>query len=276
MQEFSFRIEKDLTPISQDVVTANFSECKAVLTEIMAPYKSLVVTEDTIPQAKNDLAKIRKVKSNIEDMRKTVKKAYMQPVAVFENKCKELTGILDEAAGNIDGQVKSFLNAEIAEKVSVLKAHFIANAGDMQKYICFEDIYNKRWENKTYGLDKAKQDIDDAIQQSLADVETLRSIGGPFTITLLDMYRHNHDLHECIQCNQRLIQEKEIADRKEKDKRTGNAEDPANEQSGEDVNSLHPVYAVDFRVWTTEDQLNMLKVFLKTNHIKYGKVPKGE
>ena len=37
-----------------------------------------------------------------------------------------------------------------------------------------------------------------------------------------------------------------------------------------------PVRTVDFRVWVTGPQLAALKVFLVTNDIRYGKVPKGE
>ena len=276
MQEFSFRIEKDLSPICNDTIPANFSECKSILTEIMAPYKRLVVTEESIPQAKSDLAKIRKVKSNIENMRKTVKKAYMQPVTIFESNCKDLTDILDEAAGNIDGQVKAFLNADVERKVMLLTEYFNANVGEMEKYICFDDIYNKRWENKTYSLDKAKNDIDGAIHQCIADLETIRSIGGPFTIALLEMYKDFHDLHACIQRNQEMIREKELAERMRANKKIDETQRAEKKKLDIDERESPTIFAVDFRAWVTEDQLNMLKIFLKTNSIKYGKVPKGE
>ena len=72
-----FLIKTDLNAIPQ-AIDFNFEEMKAELTEKLTAYNALVVTEDSIRDAKADKAKLNKLRTAVEDKRKEVKKLCLQ------------------------------------------------------------------------------------------------------------------------------------------------------------------------------------------------------
>lgn len=317
MSEFSFEVDQQaLDVVRRTSIDANFAECKAALTEMMAPYASMIVSEDSLPQAKADRARIRKVASRIDEARKAVKRAYTDPLAVFEQKCKELTAICGEADANIDSQVKAFDQKRKDEKIAELRSFFNANVGEADDFIHFEAIYNKRWENVTYSVEAAHADIMREITSCISSVNAIRTLRSPFETTLLDLYRHNHDLAACMEKNDHLLRlremeeqrraEREAAERAAKEKEA--AKKAAQEQrsaetelpqqhfaSDGDFSSITEpgiyhvdvaenapfqvmdrVRVLDFRVFVTAQQMTALKVFLQRNGIRFCPVPKDD
>ena len=115
--EVEFKITTDLTQLSNGGIEANFEAVRAWLNESLAPYRTMAVTEDNIRDARSYRAAVRKVKDGIDQSRKAVKIAAMAPYAQFEARCKELTGLCDEAAAALDGQIKAIEDAERSEKL---------------------------------------------------------------------------------------------------------------------------------------------------------------
>lgn len=306
MSEFSFEVNQAALDIVRSVdVTANFAECQAALTEMMAPYKTLVVTEGDLPQAKADRARIRRVATRIDEARKEVKRVYTAPLKQFEDKCKELTAICAEADSNIDTQVKAFEQARKAEKVGRLRAYFAENVGDAQDYMTFEAIFNPRWENTTYTEDAARADILREISSCMTGVNAIRTLNSPFETTLLDLYRENHDLAACMTKHEQLTRLREMEEKRRAEQEAKAAQQRAAEQmaahdklaatekaaaeiaeqskvSYQEIETpeplvpdvAEPVYVVDIRVYVTQNQSAALKAFFKEHGIKYGRVPK--
>ena len=84
----------------------NFEELKGQLAESLALYTGLVVTEDGIKGAKEDRAKLNKLREALENKRKEVKRECMAPYTDFEAKVKELVGLIDQPIAAIDAQLK--------------------------------------------------------------------------------------------------------------------------------------------------------------------------
>ena len=84
----------------------NFEELKGQLAESLALYTGLVVTEDGIKGAKEDRAKLNKLREAMENKRKEVKRECMAPYTDFEAKVKELVGLIDQPIAAIDAQLK--------------------------------------------------------------------------------------------------------------------------------------------------------------------------
>ena len=287
MAEIKFELKTDLAPIQGTVLEANFEECKTALQERMEPYANLVITEDGVKSAKGDLAEIRKIKGNIDDARKTVKKIYSAPLAAFEGKCKELTGLCDEAIDNLDGQVKAFQAQKQQGKVNSLRAYFDTRVGDIAAYLSWEVVYNERWKNATYRNETATVEIDQAVSKCRDDVASILQMGSPFEATLLDCYRSTHDLGACLRRNNELVQIEEAAQRKraeQADKRKNQeTKAPVWVQKGyrePPVEGTSPqeggIYMLDLRLWVTQEQIGALKTWLVRNGIRVGKVPKED
>lgn len=287
MAEIKFELKTDLAPIQGTVLEANFEECKAALQERMEPYAALVVTEDGVKSAKGDLAEIRKIRGNIDDARKTVKKIYSTPLAAFEGKCRELTGLCDEAIGNLDGQVKAFQAQKQQEKIDSLRAYFDTRVGDMAEYLPWEAVYNERWKNATYRNETATGEIDQAVSKCRDDVASILQMGSPFEATLLDCYRRTHDLGACLRRNNELVQIEEAAQRKRAEQEAKRKSQeakasvlvqktyhaPPTEETSPQEDSPK-VYVLDLRLWATQEQIGALKTWLSRNGIRVGRVPK--
>ena len=65
MNDIQFEVITDLAVINPQHIQTNFEDVDAYLTEAMEPYTQLVVTEDSIGDAKKTLAQLRKLKDGI-------------------------------------------------------------------------------------------------------------------------------------------------------------------------------------------------------------------
>lgn len=287
MQQIEFTVDNTALATVKDLeISANFAECEAALTEMVSPYASLVVTEDGIASAKSDLAQLRKISKSISDYRISVKKAYSAPITAFEEKCKALTAIIDTGIENINGQVKSFEAAQKQAKIDGLRAYFDAHAGEAAEFIGFEQIRNPKWENNGFSVDDAQKEIDGEITKTVDSVAAIRAVSNEFVPSLLQEYTRCHDLVAVLKMNQNLIARKEAEEQRraaekaaasEKAQQTPVKNTPTEDKHEEDASydrtEEETVYALDFRVFVTKNQLSLLKNFLNSNGIKYGRVP---
>ena len=308
-----FRMITDVSSVSPKELRFNYEELKAWLSEALAEYKSLVVTEDGVRDAKAILAKVNKAEKSINDYRISVKRqilfAYDQD---FKPKCDELTQICRDCADNLKTQIAGFEEKRKAEKIDGLRQYFHENVGEASDYIHFDAIYNKRWENVTYPEEQAHIDIQKEIAGCISAVNAIRSLRSPFETALLDYYRQTRDLAAVLAKNEQYIRAQEIEERRkaeaaaraaqEEAERQARAEaerqrqeemaekmraardalaaaqepvqKPAEEEPAAPEPEEEPTYTLDFRVMATKAQLAMLKDFLVSNGIKYGRVPK--
>lgn len=292
-----FSITTDLSPLREFAISANFEECQRWLEENLAPYRTMVVTEDGIASAKQYRAAIRKISSRIDECRKTAKDAAMQSYRPFEEKCKALTALCEESAANLDGQIKAFDETGKAKKRESLQRFFFENVGEMNDFLTFDAIFNPRWLNVTYAEDQARKDILAEIAKCTSAVASLRSLHSEFEMTLLDEFRRNHDLAACLRKNESLVRLKEIEDQRRRERedlaeraaqQAKAAEDAANERAertahaaveaarnivtGAEREQQPEIYRIEFRAYGTKQQLDGLKDYMQRQGIRFGRV----
>lgn len=77
-------------------IELNFDALEEQLDKKLSEYKGAVFTEDTKTIAKAEVANLRKLKKDIEDSRKAVKKKWMEPYDAFEKRMKVLSAKVEE------------------------------------------------------------------------------------------------------------------------------------------------------------------------------------
>ena len=287
MGDISFEVKNDALAVIQNLsIEANFDEVKTALTEMMEPYKKLVVTEDGISAAKSDRARIRKVATGIEDMRKNVKKLYSEPLAVFEGRCKELVSICADGANNLDGQIKAFEEAEAQTKIDTIRSVYDEGDAEVREYCTWERVYNDKWKNKGFSFDDAKDAILAEFHKTREDLATIRTLDENDVPALLTEYKRTRDIGAVIRMSNTLKQQREAeakrraedAERRKiaqiEEAQRKNAE--AAEQSTvvyhpSEETTDEPVRTVIFKVVATDRQLQSLKGFLRANGIEYSR-----
>lgn len=155
-------------------ISFNFDEIKQGLSEQMEIYKSMEVTEDVLVERKKDVATLRKMAKAIDDKRKEVKSGYMIPFDEFEKKAKELIEIINEPIDLINKQVKEFDEKQKAEKKAKALEYFNGNVGDVD--IIFEEVFSPSWLLSATSFKSIKSDIDTAVSNRKADIETIKAM----------------------------------------------------------------------------------------------------
>lgn len=203
-----FEVRTNLALMQPQKIESNISEVKSWLINALEPYKNMVVSEDAIASAKQDRAKINKLKSAIDEKRKTTKKQWVQPYVTWEAEVNELLGLCDEASGNIDSQIKSFENEIKEQKKAELEKFFNENASaaDVDFYINFEMCFNPKWLNSTVKIETAKDEIDKYIEETVDDLKTIADLESEYNEELFTTYKETHDIKRVLARNKALAE----------------------------------------------------------------------
>lgn len=212
MGEIRFTVDENaLQVLSSTEIKANFKETKAALEEMVAPYKNVFVTSDTLRETKADIARIRKVEKSIDDYRKMVKKYVTVPLTVFEDKCKELKAVCTDAVAAMDDQVKEIERKQKDEKIASMRLYFDSAEKRYPDYVSFDTVFDPQWENKTYSVEQIQKDILSYIAQVERDIDIIKSLHSEDEAALLIRYSETSDLGDVMEYNQILIRKKEAA-----------------------------------------------------------------
>lgn len=174
MSEFSVQIKQPV------IISGNFEEMQLELQNMMQAYAGLEVTEENLPERKKDIATLRKIKSAIEDKRKSAKKDYEKPFKAFEAECKKLTGIIDTEINRINADMEVYDKKRIAEKRKVIDRLYAENIGDYADYLPLAIIFRPQWDNKTYSESNIICDIQEAVLTVKTDFQTIDTMCDPW------------------------------------------------------------------------------------------------
>lgn len=107
------------TEFQTPVITINYEEVKNTLQEKLEDYKGLVVTEDTLKASKEAQKELANLRINIDDYRKKKKEELEQPIKGFEQQCKDLISLVQEAEIPLKKAIKVFDDEKRLEKKKI-------------------------------------------------------------------------------------------------------------------------------------------------------------
>lgn len=196
----------------------NKAELEANVRSIVAAYQGLVYTEDTVSDAKNDRASLRKLLNEIEDRRKLVKKKCMEPYEVFESDLKDVTVLIKEQISIIDGQVKEYENSVKEEKKARLQSVYAEAIGELAEVLPFERVFEAQYLNVSFKENKAATEIREKIERVKIDLAAIDALESKYKLNAKDVYVRTLDMSQAMAENARLIkfEEQMEADRKRK------------------------------------------------------------
>ena len=292
MSEIQFEVTTDLATVANTQIETNFEAVRDWLNEELAPYATMVVTEDAIADAKKLRANLNKVRDGIDSQRKAIKKIWMKPYEDYEAKCKELTGIVTGASSNIDGQIKA-MEAEVKEeKRQRLSYFFDCHSYEVADYITFEDVFDPKWLNATFSEIDAANSITAQIEDFKEGLDTIRSMNSPYEAAMLSEYSKTKNLSKAIAEGKRLEAIRKAEDERKAREAEAAFSEPEVSEEDEDEPAAPPpqttaqfirpvaeeeppkpkLYSIQFEVTATREQLFELKSFFSKSGIKYTKI----
>ena len=276
----------------------NIAELKAELTPRLEKYNSLVVTEDSIKDAKADKAALNKLKTAVEDERKRIKKLYLEPYNVLEAQCKEVVALIDAPINAIDNQIKAFDEVEKQNKYKELEAHFADL--NVPEWVNINNVLNPKWGNKTEKLDSLKAEMTENVKKLEADIDKLTEMYGesPVYIPIINRFKQTKDFSQTAvyavqleadykreqERKKRIEEERQRAEAAKQaecaesvsntpasDSEKGNTIIPPAEQNTVSVKSEQPekILTGAFRVECEKSKLIDLVKYMKSQGIKY-------
>lgn len=282
------------TDLSIPCAIANLEALKAELQPKLDFYKSLVVTEDGIKAAKEDKAKLNKLKKAIDEQRIAVKKKCLEPYETLEKECKEVEKPILEAVKAIDDQIKAFDEEERNRKFLKLKTAFYKTTH--HSWVSFNAVLPEKWANKTEKLEKLIEEINKAVDTINAEYDEITKmyLESPMLTAIADQYKRTMNKAETLAYAVTLEKQYQEEQKRKEELEAKQRESLENAQicpdnSGNEVTleNKQTVISVDsganqnvdiitgaFRVTCTRQQLIALRDFMKANQIKF-EVVKG-
>lgn len=261
---------------------ANYEPLKAWALETAEKYKSVVVTDESIRSAKQDIADLRSLAKKISDYRIALKKEHEKKIEKTINQCIELTQILTDAASSMDVQVKELEDGVKRQKKQEIEDYFNSVAGDTAIVLSFDKVFDQKWLNKTAKMDDIKSSIDMTLNAVMKNLDILHGMQSQYETEMIEAYLDSLDMGVALETKNRLEEKaaqiaRMKAEQEQKKQEVQQAvvqPKPVPVQQPIPAPKQEPVKFYDVRLFMTETQKNLFKNFVVSNGIKYTRVPK--
>lgn len=164
----------DLNVNGSVALDSNLGMLSSYLDDKLEAYHSLVVTEDTLKSAKQDMADINKAKNAISDAWKLKKRELEAPIKEFEVRLKEVLSKCDNARASIASQVESFESGqrELAQQVCEIYKNQVCNSKGIDgSLVSVEGFDNLTYLTNTGKISSiAKQKIDNLVLEKVNEL----------------------------------------------------------------------------------------------------------
>lgn len=284
-----FKLEKPIEQLLPQSVDFNYEQLKTDLQISLEKYQNMVVTKENIKDAKDDRAKLNKLRTSIDDQRKVIKKAWNVPYEAFERKVKELTGLIGEPIDTIDKQLSVYEDQRKAEKREEIEEYFDEKIGCYADLIPFDKIFDPRWLNVSFDIKKAKAAIDDLIKRVEVDEKAIKDLEVECEQRMLDAYFQTLDLSAAMaekkRFEDRIMQLAELErQRQAKVQKAAEAkqqkpiyqEVPAKAAEQPVNTNKKKTVTLRFEVDVDREQMMALKKCMIENNIQYRKIEEGD
>lgn len=196
------------------VISWNYEELKLFLEESLREYQTAVYTDETIQSAKSDVAKLRALAKSIEDRRKEVKNACLEPYAIIETQAKELVGLIDKPIQAINDQVQDYEKRRKEKVKAAICAYWDTEYAKTQlpeewRKQMLMAAYDPKWENATTSQKAWKDGIRQKIDGFTADYLNIKGFKSEFEEDILTAYAKKFVLSDALTVMQNLQAQKE-------------------------------------------------------------------
>ena len=252
----------------------NYDEIKNELEVRLEHYRGLTYTDNDIKSAKTDRATLNKFKDALENKRKEVKKQILTPYEQFEKQIKQLVGMVDDANNNIDTQIKNYEQAIKDAKLEEIKTFFNDNIGGLKDIVSFDSIFSQKWLNSSVNMKSIQEEITSTLAKITADLAVINDLKSEFEVSIKNAYMRNYDLSEALREKTRLeeLKEKE-SQRQQHAKRQEEIKhpEPITAAPVQEIKAEEKLERIEFVLYVTQAQKQMLKQFLINNNFKVRK-----
>lgn len=207
----------------------NYEELKTELEQKCNEYENLVYTEDQIKMAKEDKAKLNKLKTALNNERIQRQKEWNAPFTEFKSKVDDLISIIDKPVAMIDRQVKEYDKQQEDAKREKIREVW-NNLDGKPDWLNLEDCFSNGWLLKSCSMSKVKGCMEEIIATSNRDITTLEQLP-EYSFEAIVTYKKNRKLDEAIAEATKLANLRKMKEAQEEERRKKAAEEATKKQT---------------------------------------------
>lgn len=200
----------------------NYDDLKAELEQKCKEYENLVYTEDQIKMAKEDKAKLNKLKAALNNERVQRQKEWNAPFVEFKSKVDDLISIIDKPVAIIDKQIKEYDKQQENMKREKIRELWDGLEG-RPDWLNLDDCFSNGWLLKTCSMSKIKGCMEEIIATSNRDIATLEQLP-ECSFEAVAAYKKNRKLDEAIAEATKLTNLRKMKEAQEEERRKKAAE----------------------------------------------------
>ena len=167
-------MELQVTTQALAPIQANLDDIRKYVQSYTVRYHNVAYNDEDMRLAKADRADLRRLKEDIENKRKEVKKTWNAPYTAFENELKKITALIDEPVALIDGQIKDYEARKKEERKDGLRALF-NKWNTLGALISFDDVLEEEWLKLSVKESKAHGELLGKLEQIGKDIAALEA-----------------------------------------------------------------------------------------------------
>ena len=152
-----------------DTLEDKLAKLKKNVDEKLAHYVDVkhIEKDEDFKAAKKYRAAVNDVKKPIEAQRKAAKKKYSDLLKTFDKTIGEITAPIDRLSDEYKAEIDRYDGECRKRRLTALKGHYYALAGEMGPLVPYERIADDRWLNASFGEVKAKNIIERRVGELL-------------------------------------------------------------------------------------------------------------
>lgn len=170
-----------VTYIIGDVTFPGYDKLMKEAQDVAENVRQVVVTEDTIKDAKKVLARTNNAVKELNAKRIDIKKQMMAPYEVFAEKVKAIEAVIDEANAVVKSKVQELEDAERDKKESELYDIWqdMTVSLSYKEYIHFNDFLTPQHLNKTVSIKAVTEEMAEYLAKIQKDADYMATLDDP-------------------------------------------------------------------------------------------------
>ena len=170
-QSVDLRMTEEVMP----VISMNFEEVKAYLSQMLRTYDGIVVTEQTLQGCKATQKELAGIRTRIDKWRKEKKKQFQAPIAAFEAQCKDLIAMVESVEAPIKHGISLYDDERRAAKrkeAETIREELLKDSGLNETYqamLGIKDVYCNLTANKAMIRNDLQAEIETLLEKQKAE-----------------------------------------------------------------------------------------------------------
>ena len=299
MEEKTFNELMELPEVVAEPIVVDFTALKNRLVVTLEDYKNIAVTEETLSIAKKKQKEMASMRSQLDDFRKTVKRAYTEPLEMFESQIKSLIQLVNDTEKILKDDIQVFDDKRREEKkrlAELIIDELVGEYGLNEKYAGQIELKKKYMNLTAKEADiradveaqvmslKQQQDNEESIKKTIVNAVEMQNkgitaklipdvyislIGKLPTDEIIDrILKRGEEIQTMEREAEHRKSVREAVSRPESEEKT-EQEEQVQKQEKTHENGNQDIYRVTYTLTGTAEQMQSVSKFLKDNGITY-------